>query len=95
MNWYMNNTNFILRPENVVVIRSSIGIMQAAQEGLGIFSLSKESIETMNMSFERILPNFEGPIVPMCFSYPQAWKDHKSIKIIEAFLLKIFNKMLK
>lgn len=95
MNWYMNNTNFMLRPENVIVIKSSVGIMQAAQEGLGIFSLSEESIQTINMSFERILPNFEGPIVPMCFSYPSAWKNHKSIKIVEDFLVNIFNKMLK
>jgi DNA-binding transcriptional LysR family regulator len=95
MNWYVNNTNFVLKPENVIVIKSSVGIMKAAQEGLGIFSLSEESIRTMNMSFERILPNFEGPIVPMCFSYPKAWQGHKSVKIIETFLLNIFKKMLK
>jgi len=46
------------------------------------------------MKFERILPNFEGPIVPMCFSYPEAWKNHKSIQIIEEFVADIFKKKI-
>lgn len=94
MNWYTSNTNFILRPENVIVIKSSVGIMKAAQSGLGIFSLSEETIKTMNMKFERILPNIEGPTVPMCFSYPQAWKNHHSINVIEEFLIDIFKTKL-
>lgn len=94
INWYMNNTNFILRPENVIIIKSSVGVMKAAQEGLGIFCLSEESIKTMNMKFERILPNLEGPIVPMCFSYPEAWKNHKSIQVIQEFVIDIFKKKM-
>ncbi|MBA3283642.1 MAG: LysR family transcriptional regulator [Nitrosopumilus sp.] len=90
MNWYMNNTNFRLKQENVIIIRSSVGIMKAADAGLGIFSLSQESIDTFGMSFQRILPELEGPVVPMCFSYPTAWKHHKSIQIIENFLQNIF-----
>ena len=94
MNWYMNNTDFMLTPSNVIIIRSSVGIMKAAQAGLGIFSLAEESIKTMGMKFERILPHLEGPTVPMCFSYPTAWKDHKSIQKVEEFLIKIFKKEL-
>jgi DNA-binding transcriptional LysR family regulator len=92
MNWYMSNTNFIQRSENVIVIKSSVGIMKAAQEGLGIFSLSQELIKTMDMKFERILPQIEGPVVPMCFSYPQAWKNHNSITVLQEFLMEIFKK---
>ncbi len=93
MNWYMNHTNFQLKQENVIVIRSSVGMMKAAQAGLGIFSLSKESINTLGMSFERVLPGLEGPIVPMCFSYPAAWKNHISVKLIEEFLVEVFEKI--
>ncbi len=93
MNWYMNNTDFALNPDNVIVIRSSVGIMKAAQEGLGIFSLSEESIRTLEgMKFERILPQLEGPAVSMCFSYPKAWKDHISIQRITEFLKDAFKK---
>jgi DNA-binding transcriptional LysR family regulator len=95
MNWYMNNVNFQLRQENAIVIRSSVGIMRAAQTGLGIFSLSQESIATMGMSFERILPEFEGPIVPICLSYPAAWKGHKSVQLIEQFLISKFKEFCR
>lgn len=94
MNWYMKNTHIKLQPENIIVIKSSVGIMKAAQEGLGIFSLSQENIQTMGMNFERILPDLEGPVVSMCFSYHQTWKNYKSVKIIEAFLKEIFKKRL-
>jgi len=93
MNWYMNNTDFALNPNNVIIIKSSVGIMKAAQEGLGIFSLSEESIRTLEgMKFERILPQLEGPVVPMCFSYPKAWEGHISIQRITEFLKDIFKK---
>ncbi|MBY0281278.1 MAG: LysR family transcriptional regulator [Alphaproteobacteria bacterium] len=94
MNWYMNNTDFMLTPSNVIIIRSSVGIMKAAQAGLGIFSLAEENIKTMGMKFERILPHLEGPVVPMCFSYPTAWKDHVSIHKIREFLFNTFKKEL-
>jgi len=94
MNWYMNNTDFMLNPSNVIIIKSSVGIMKAAQSGLGIFSLAEESIKTMGMKFERILPHLEGPVVPMCFSYPTAWKDHVSIHRIREFLFNTFKKEL-
>lgn len=92
MNWYMNNTDFMLNPSNVIIIRSSVGIMNAAKAGLGIFSLAEESIKTMGMKFVRILPHLEGPVVPMCFSYPTAWKDHVSILKIKEFLFNTFKK---
>jgi DNA-binding transcriptional LysR family regulator len=90
INWYMNNIDIAIRPENVTVIRSSIGIMKAAESGLGIFSLSEESVKSLNYDFERILPDFKGPIIPMCLSYPKAWKEYKSIKKIEDFFIKVF-----
>lgn len=96
LNWYMNNIDFALRPENVIIIRSSIGIMKAAEAGLGIFSLSEESVKSFGFKFERILPDFKGPVVPMCLSYPKSWKGHKSIQKIEEFLVKTFKeKFLK
>jgi DNA-binding transcriptional LysR family regulator len=93
MNWYMNNTDFALSPDNVIVIKSSVGIMKAAQAGLGIFSLSEEGVKTMgDMKFERILPQLEGPVVSMHFSYPTAWKNHVSIQRISEFLKDVFEK---
>ena len=90
MNWYMNNTDIQLKHEDVHIIRSSVGVMKAAEGGMGIFSLSEESIEILGMSFERVLPDLEGPVVPMCFSYPKAWKNHKSLQIIKNFLIELF-----
>lgn len=94
INWYMNNVNLNLKPENIIIIRSSVGIMRAAESGLGIFSLSDEGIKTLGLKFERILPHIEGPVIPMCLSYPSAWKDHKSIKKIEEFLVRLFKERL-
>ncbi len=90
LNWYMHNPDFSLNPDNFIIIRSSIGIMKAAEAGLGIFSLSEESIGMMGLKFERILPDQPGPVVPMCFSYPTIWKDFISILRIKEFLMKAF-----
>ncbi|MBM3610486.1 MAG: LysR family transcriptional regulator [Alphaproteobacteria bacterium] len=90
VNWYLENSFFEVREANVQVIRSSVGIMQAAKSGLGIFSVSKESLNLFDMKFVPILPNLKGPVVRMCFTYPNEWKDYKSIKSIEEFLVSLF-----
>lgn len=88
----MNNVEFQLKQENVITINSSVGIMKAAEQGLGLFSLSQESIKSLGLSFTRILPEIEGPVIDMCFSYPKIWKNHRSMKLISEFLIKLFDK---
>jgi DNA-binding transcriptional LysR family regulator len=95
INWYMNNSGLSLNPENVIIIKSSVGIMRAASKSLGIFSLSEEGTRDLGFKFERVLPDLEGPTVKICFSYPDSWKEHASLKKINEFLKSVFTEKLK
>jgi DNA-binding transcriptional LysR family regulator len=90
VNWYLENSFFEMNDRNAQVIRSSLGIMQAAKTGLGIFSISKELIRLFGTEFVPILPELKGPVVKMCFTYPNEWANYKSIQSIESFLLNTF-----
>jgi len=94
INWYMNNSSLSLNSEKIVIIKSSVGIMNAANEGLGIFSLAEESIKALGLNFERVLPKVEGPTVKICLSCPNNWKEHSSLKKIDEFLKSTFKEKL-
>ncbi len=91
LNWYAEHKGVSITPGNVTIIRSSLGILQAAKDGLGIFSLAQENIEKMGFEFERILPNITGPKIPMCFTYPEKWEHSKAIMSIQKFLMECFD----
>lgn len=87
LNWHLNAANVPL--ENITCINTTEGLVRATNEGLGILSLSVESIAAKGYKFKRILPGLKGPIITMCFTFPNYWKDSKTLneagKIIQNF----------
>ncbi len=88
LNWHINRANIPL--DNVTCINTTAGLVRAAAEGQGILSLSLESIMAKNYEFVRILPEINGPIVIMCFTYPAYWKDNLSLNKTGKFIREYF-----
>jgi DNA-binding transcriptional LysR family regulator len=84
VNWHLKNLDIKL--EDLLCIHSTSARIKAAKNGLGIISLSTEAIYASGTSLERVLPNIEGPVVTMCFTYPSYLKENKLIKNTEEFL---------
>lgn len=92
INWYRDQYGDQITKENTIIIRSSLGIIHAAQKGLGIFSLSEESLTHLGYLFEPVLPEIKGPTVDMRFTYPAKWKEYKSLKLIRKFIHNLFSR---
>ncbi len=90
LHWYMKELD--IKIENLMCINSSHGLIKAAHEGLGIITLSKENIRVSGFELERVLPDIDGPVVPMCFSYPKYWKGNPIIEIVQTYLADAFKK---
>lgn len=90
VNWCFKNDIFSLDKKHMCIVRSSVGLLRAANSGMGIFSLSEESVKMFGGDFVRILPELEGPKLTMCLTYPEAWKNLPSIQVIESFLKDLF-----
>lgn len=87
INWHIKKAN--IPYDNIICINTTEGLVRATNAGLGILSLSQESVAAKDYQFTRILPDFQGPVVKMCFCFPEYWKDNellnKVAKMLQAF----------
>ncbi|MBN9342891.1 MAG: LysR family transcriptional regulator [Holosporales bacterium] len=83
LNWYLKDSNVMI--PNQMCINSTLGLLKAAHHGLGIISLSEENIRVAGYQLERVLPEINGPTVPMCLTYPTYWKDNSIIENLATF----------
>ena len=93
INWHLKNLD--IKPENLICINSSAALIKAAQNGLGIISLSQEALMARGSSLVRVLPSMQGPTVTMCLTYPSYYQKNKIIKNIEDFLKHYFSANFK
>ena len=57
-----------------------------------ILSLSWESVAAKGYKLIRLLPELQGPIVKMCFTYPIYWQDNIPLKETGNFIQEYFNR---
>jgi LysR family transcriptional regulator for bpeEF and oprC len=93
INWHLKDLD--IKSEDLVCINSSTALIKAARRGLGIISLSAEAVQASGQLLERVLPDFHGPTVTMCLTYPSHLQQNKLLQNVEAFLKKKFANHLK
>lgn len=75
-------------------VNSSQGMRQAAEDGLGIVSLSEEYPGLEKSNFIEILPDIEKPEIPIYYVYPKHLSTSKRVKVLGEYIKKILGKNL-
>jgi DNA-binding transcriptional LysR family regulator len=83
-----NEQNYIRKP--FMLVNSTECMVQAAQKGLGIITLSDDSSLIKSANLIRVLPHLEGPISKMYFVYPKTIKKLRIVKFLYEFLKECF-----
>jgi len=83
----LGNPNWILNVggpssryrESFLQINSAHGLLKAAKSGLGIVELGKGFPEVEGVDLVEVLPDEEGPVIDVYYTYPEHKKDIKKI----------------
>jgi len=73
-------------------IKSGTRLRQAAEQGIGIASLSQENYKINQSNLVRVLPHLESPPIKVFLIYPQEIKNFKSINALENFIFKVIER---
>ena len=93
---FYGNTNWILNVGNTanhirkpyLTINSTIGLYNAAQEGLGIVALAKQDPNVINSNLIDLFPTLSGPEVNIFYIYRKIHENISKIKVFGEFLSK-------
>ncbi|MGI4850668.1 MAG: LysR family transcriptional regulator [Janthinobacterium lividum] len=67
-------------------INSSHGLLQAAEDGIGIISFSQESPLLARSKLVPVLPEIQGPVIEIFYIYPKEYQDVKKITVLLNYL---------
>ena len=95
----INNNNWMLNlgmspgrtRETHITVNTVECLAQAAEKGLGIITLSDDSL--LSKKFKRILPNVEGPSLKVCYVYPSSLRNLQTVQLLGNYLKEIFSKL--
>lgn len=67
-------------------INSSHGLLQAAEDGIGIISFSRESPLLARSNLVPVLDEVQGPVIEIYYIYPKEYQDLKKIDVLLTYL---------
>jgi len=76
-------------------INSLEGLINAANEGIGIIEISRESLAVQESNLVNLFPELEGPVVELYYIYKENLKDIKRITSLKNFLINKINAALR
>ena len=99
-NPYEVDTNWHLRigkkadksREPYMQFNMGLGLVRAAQENLGIISISPENPGLKSANLEMVLPDLEGPTIDMHYVYPEQFEKSKRVQVFGDYLAEVFGR---
>jgi len=85
--------DYIRRP--ILIVNSTECMVQAAQKGLGIITLSDDSSLIKTSNLIRVLPNLEGPALKMYFVYLKSIEKLRIVQLLCGYLKDCFKTEFK
>ncbi len=90
IDWLSDLMMTLPKKEPIMRINSVELLAQVADAGLGIVSLSNDSLLLEKYEFVRVLPMIEGPKTKMYYSYPKSIEKLKIVNLLGHYLKEAF-----